>query len=397
MNSTAMLFDLPSVGQCSVLDLGGLYAELEKLSDKRKSRGKRYSLALVIVLAVLAKLCGEDRPYGMAQWVSAREQGLRMALGVTRQRLPCLNTFRRVLQGAVNLRQLQKTLNRFVSRRARMGYGTLIAMDGKSMRHTLIPGYERPLHLLAAYVPTEGVVLWQVALASTENEITAAPRLLRCVDLRQKIVMGDAIFTQRELSMQIVQAGGDYIWLAKQNQARLHEAIAQLFAPQPRTPGWGAPPHDFQTAVTHDKAHGRLEKRSLTSSELLNHYLDWPHVAQVFKLERHRTQLNTGECHTEIVYGATSLSRQQADAARLLASVRDYWGIENGLHHRRDVTLREDDTRITHPALAQAMASLNNLVIALTRQLGWPCLPQARRHYDAHPLEALALLLHPPG
>jgi len=320
-----------------------------------------------------------------------------MALGVARQRLPCLNTFRRVLQGAVDLRQLQKTLNRFVSQRAKMGYGTLIAMDGKSMRHTLIPGHERPLHLLAAYVPTEGVVLWQVALASTENEITAAPRLLRCVDLRQKIVMGDAIFTQRELSMQIVQAGGDYIWLAKENQARLHEAIAQLFAPQPRTPGWGTPPHDFQTAVTHDKAHGRLEKRSLTSSELLNHYLDWPHVAQVFKLERHRTQLNTGKCENEIVYGATSLSRQQADAARLLASVRDYWGIENGLHHRRDVTLREDDTRITHPALAQALAFLNNLVIALTRQLGWPCLPQARRHYDAHPLEALALLLHPPG
>lgn len=397
MNSTAMSFDLPSMGQCSVFDLGGLYAELEKLSDKRKSRGKRYSLSLVIVLAVLAKLCGEDRPYGMAQWVSAREGGLRIALGVKRGRLPCLNTYRRVLQTAVDLKQLQKALNRFVLRGARLQYGTLMAMDGKSMRHSVVAGQERPVHLLAIYVPKEGIVLWQVAVASSENEITAAPRLLRCVDLRDKIVMGDAIFTQRELSMQIVQAGGDYIWLAKQNQARLHEAIAQLFAPQPRTPGWGTPPHDFQTAVTHDKAHGRVEKRSLTSSELLNHYLDWPHVAQVFKLERHRTQLNTGEHQTEIVYGATSLSRQHADAARLLASVRDYWGIENGLHHRRDVTLHEDDTRITHPALAQAMAILNNLVIALTRQLGWPCVPQARRHYDAYPFEALALLLHPPG
>jgi len=392
-----MYLDLPSVVQSSVFDLGGLYAELEKLSDKRKPRGKRYSLALVIVLAVLAKLCGEDRPYGMAQWVSAREQGLTIALGVARRRLPCLNTFRRVLQAAVNLKQLQKTLNRFVSRRAALGHGALIAMDGKCMRHSLTPGQERPVHLLAAYVPAEGVVLWQVALASTENEITAAPRLLRCVDLRDKIVIGDAMFTQRELSMQIVQAGGEYIWLAKENQARLQEAIAQLFAPQRRTPGWGTPPHDFHTAATHNKGHGRLEERSLTSSELLNDYLDWPHVTQVFKLERHRTELKKGERHAEIVYGVTSLSRQQADAARLLMLARDYWGIENGLHHCRDATLHEDDTRITHPALAEAMAILNNLVIGLIRQLGWPCLPQARRHYDAHPNEALALLLCPPG
>jgi len=397
MKSTAMCVDLPSVAECSVFDLGGLYAELEKLSDKRKARGKRYSLALVIVLAVLAKLCGQDRPYGMAQWVSGREQGLRVALGVARERLPCLNTFRRVLQEAVNLKQLQKTLNQFVSRRVTLGHGTLIAVDGKSMRHTLIPGQERPLHLLAAYVPTEGITLWQVALASTENEITAAPRLLRCVDLRDKIVMADAMLTQRELSVQIVQAGGEYIWLAKQNQLRLQEAIVQLFAPHPRTPGWGTPAHDFHTAVAHNKAHGRIEERRLTSSELLNDYLDWPHVRQVFKLQRRRTKLKNVDVQLETVYGVTSLSRHQADAARLLALTRNYWGIENGLFHRRDATLLEDDTRITHPALAQVMAMLNNLVIALIRQQGWPCLPQARRHYDAHPAHALALLLPPPG
>jgi predicted transposase YbfD/YdcC len=397
MDSTTIIRDLPSVAQGGVFDLGGLYCELEKLSDKRKARGKRYSLALIIVLAVLAKLCGEDRPYGMAQWVSAREQGLTIALGVARRRLPCLNTFRRVLQTAVNLKQLQKALNRFVLYRVTLEHSALIAMDGKCMRHSLTPGQDQPVHLLAAYVPAEGVVLWQVALASTENEITAAPRLLRCVDLRGKVVIGDAMFTQRELSTQIVQAGGEYIWLAKENQPRLQEAIAQLFAPQPRTPGWGTPPHDFQTAVTHNKGHGRVEARSLTSSELLNDYLDWPHVSQVFKLERRRTKLKKEDRQTEVVYGLTSLSRQQADAARLLALARDYWGIENGLHYCRDVTLHEDGTRITHPALAEAMAMLNNLVIALIRQMGWPCLPQARRHYDAHPAEALALLLRPPG
>jgi len=140
-----------------------------------------------------------------------------------------------------------------------------------------------------------------------------------------------------------------------------------------------------------------LEERTLTSSELLNGYLDWPHLAQVFRLERRWTRLKDGGQHTEVVYGLTSLSRQKADAARLPALVRDYWGIENGLFYRRDTTLHEDAMRMTHPTLAEAMAIINNLVIGLILQQGWPYLPQARRYYDAHPEAALALLLHPPG
>lgn len=194
-----------------------------------------------------------------------------------------------------------------------------------------------------------------------------------------------------------MEAGGHYIWIAKDNQPRLREAIAQLFTPPTRTPGWGIPPDDFQTAREQNKGHGRLEERILTSSELLNDYLDWPYVAQVFKLERRRTKLKDGTYGTEVIYGLTSLSRQQADAARLLTLVRGYWGMENGLHYRRDTTLHEDATRMTHPALAQAMAIFNNLVIGLIIQQGWPYLPEARRYYDANPKAALALLLHQPG
>jgi hypothetical protein len=38
------------------------------------------------------------------------------------------------------------------------------------------------------------------------------------------------------------------------------------------------------------------------------------------------------------------------------------------------------------------MACLNNLVLGLTIGPGLPSLPEARRHYDAHPYEALALI-----
>jgi len=394
MNCITTTSDLATETQGAVFDLGGLYAEFEKLADKRRGRGKRYCLALVLLLIVLSKLCGEDRPYGIAQWITARTRHLIAILGLSCHRLPSLNTYRRVLQRAVDVAQLHKAVKRFLCRDPTAGRNVLVSIDGKTLRGSLAPGQDRAVHLLAAYLPAEGIVLMQVAVASQENEISAAPRLLQCLDLRGQIVMADAMFTQRQLSIQIVEAGGDYIWLAKGNQPRLRQAIVDLFVPPTHTPGWGIPPDDFRTAREQNKGHGRLEERILTSSELLNDYLDWPHMAQVFKLERHRTHLKDGAHCTEVVYGLTSLSRQQADAARLLTLVRDYWGIENGLHYRRDTTLHEDATRMTHPALAQAMAIFNNLVIGLVIQQGWPYLPEARRYYDANPKAAIALLLH---
>lgn len=397
MNCTTTDIDLPTAAPSVVFDLGGLYAEFEKLTDRRKARGKRYRLALILLLFVLAKLCGEDQPSGMAQWLAERSSSLITMLGLCCRRLPSHNTLRRALQRTVDLRQLQKGVRRFLCQRSARGRSVLVTMDGKTLRGSFTAERGRAVQLLAAYVPKEGVVLMQVAVAKGENELSAAPRLLRSLDLRGKVVVADALFTQRELSVQIVEAAGDYIWLAKDNQSHVQEAIAQLFVPPTRSPGWGIPPDDFQTATAQNKGHGRLEERVLTSSELLNNYLDWPHLAQVFKLERRCTELKDGTQHTEVVYGLTSLKRQKASAARLLSLVRDYWGIENGLFYRRDTTLHEDAMRMTHPTFAQAMAIFNNLVIGLILQHGWRYLPQARRHYNANPQAALTLLLQPPG
>ena len=118
-----------------------------------------------------------------------------------------------------------------------------------------------------------------------ENEIVAAPELLKCLDLRNKVVVGDAMHTQRNLSAQIVEAGGDYVWIVKGNQPATRQAIQQLFAPEKTIPGLGCPPMDFQMAETFDRGHGCLEERTITVSSMLNDYLDWPQLGQVFKLE----------------------------------------------------------------------------------------------------------------
>jgi hypothetical protein len=93
--------------------------------------------------------------------------------------------------------------------------------------------------------------------------------------LRGKVVTGDAIFTQQGRARQIVQSGGDYLFLVKANQPGLRAALEAWF-----TPGWAAvqatPRDDFASARTLDKGQGRLEERLRTSRSQLNGQLDWP-------------------------------------------------------------------------------------------------------------------------
>lgn len=87
------------------------------------------------------------------------------------------------------------------------------------------------MHLLAIYHPEQGVVVAQMRVEEKSNEITHAPILLRQLDLRGVVVTGDAMFAQRALSLQIVQAHGDYLWTVKDNQEGLREDIEVLFKP----------------------------------------------------------------------------------------------------------------------------------------------------------------------
>jgi hypothetical protein len=145
-----------------------------------------------------------------------------------------------------------------------------------------------------------------------------------------------------------------------------------------------------QTASTMDKGHGRLERRTLTSTTALSDgYLDWPHLGQCFKLVRERTV--GGETTTETVFGITSLTRERADALRLLKLVRSHWSVE-GLFHVRDVTFGEDACRARTGAAPAVLSALRNAAITMLNQNAVTNIAAALRRHAAHPDEALALI-----
>jgi predicted transposase YbfD/YdcC len=376
-------------------DVGSMYAWLLQLKDNRKRRGIRYPLALVLLLVILAKLGGEDGPKGMAEWLQHRMDFLVEQLKLRRASVPHPVTISRVLGQAVDVEQFESLLSDYFRSLPGAGTSVLISLDGKTIRSTIPEGESRGTHLLAVYLPEEGLVMMQMEVDLKENEIVVAPQALAELDLQGKIVVGDAMHTQRGLSAQIVQAGGNYCWTVKDNQPKLREAIERFFEPEVETPGFGKAITDLQMTSVPNQGHGRFEQRTLAVCGVQEGELDWPFACQVFQLHRRFVYRKSGKVLEETVFGITSLTREKADAARLIEINRGYWGIENGLHYRRDVTLKEDQTRVKIGQAARVMAILNNLVLGLIARLGVRYVPEARRKFSARPDLALQLLIQP--
>jgi len=378
-----------------VHDRDSLYGRFHHISDPRGAKGKQYSLVTLLVIIFLAKLAGKDKPDEIADWAKNHAAELSGLLELKRQQMPSHSTIRRVFHTTLQEAEFDRMAQEY-NQQEQTGSGKVLAMDGKALRGTRVAGQERSDQVLSLYAVDDQLVLAQAAVDTKENEIVAAPRVLEQVDVAGKIITGDALHTQRAISAMIVECGGHYIWPVKTNQPRLYEDIERLFAPDNPKPGFGKITTDFRTAIKVNYGHGRLEKRTIHTSSMLNDYQDWPGLGQVYRLERKFDWVRQGKVFKsscEIEYGITSLMKATASPSQVLLFRRGHWGVETGLHYRRDVTFREDSTRMTIGAAGRILATVHNLVIGLIRRAGHDNAAKARRYYDGHIAEAFDLLL----
>lgn len=143
---------------------------------------------------------------------------------------------------------------------------------------------------------------------------------------------------------------------------------------------------------TIDKAHGRLETRTISASALLNDYLHFPYCGQVFKISRERIFLKTGETETETIFGITSLPPKRATPERLLQLNRSHWGIENRSHYIRDMTFDEDRQQVRSKTGTQMLACLKNFAISIIRLVGGKNIASMTRAFAASSAAVLAIL-----
>jgi hypothetical protein len=234
-----------------LFDLDTLYERLRQVKDHRHRRGVRYPLAEILLIGVLAKLAGQTSSRGMADWAKLRREESQQLFALRRATMPHFSTWSRILGRAADPEELERVLGQFFGRHlapvAHPGQRHL-CLDGKTLKGTIPLGASQGVHRLSAYLPQEGVVLAQVQVSTSGSEVSAAPGLLATVDLRGTVVSGDAIFASRKLSLKILQAKGDYLWVIKENQSQMYQDIQTLFEPQQSRPGWSAPPTDFRWA-----------------------------------------------------------------------------------------------------------------------------------------------------
>jgi hypothetical protein len=197
-----------------------------EVPDPRERSGRRHSLQALLTLTTVSILSGCRSLYAIAQFGRDRGRQFAMELGFTREKTPCCTTLH-YLFVALDRTAFETAIRKWLAGQCETGWKA-IHVDGKTLRGT--QGHEIPgVHLLAAYAQEAKVVLDQVPVGTHTNEHKAALELLNLIPLKGKVVTGDAMFCQRDLSMRISRKGGDWIWPVKENQHELHAALQLAF------------------------------------------------------------------------------------------------------------------------------------------------------------------------
>ena len=214
----------------------GLLSFLAEIPDPRSRHGRRHPLTAILALVCCAIMSGAKSYAAIGQWGQDQDIALMHRLGFTRTP-PKSGGIRKVLI-ALDKGRFEDALTRWAeSRRGRAVAASAfeaLALDGKSVRGSF-DGLEKAVHLLSLVGHESGLTLAQAAVPNgaeekTNEHKTALPLLTR-VGLEGRVVTGDAMFCQRDLSQQIRDARGHFLWFVKANQPTLLHDIEAAFAP----------------------------------------------------------------------------------------------------------------------------------------------------------------------
>lgn len=204
---------------------------LADLPDPRSRHGRVHPLSAILALTVLAMLHGCKGPTAISQFGRDHGVALAHALGFRRGKTPapsCLSDFYRALDAAA----FEAALSRWIESRlppTKKGEKQPMSLDGKNLRGSC-DGDAPGQHLVAAYAHEHQAVLAQIRVDAKTNEHKAALQLLGILPVQGRVVLGDAMFCQRDLCEKIIEKGGDYLFTVKGNQLGLERDIEAGFA-----------------------------------------------------------------------------------------------------------------------------------------------------------------------
>lgn len=342
-------------------EFGEFIKHFSILPDPRIDRTKKHNLIDILFIAVCTMICGGEGFTDMEDFAETREEWLRKYLELPGG-VPSHDTFRRVFS-VIDPDAFQECFVRWSQSLHEATKGEVIALDGKTIRHSFDTASGKPaLHLISAWASENGLALGHVKVDDKSNEITALPKLLEMLDVKERTVTMDAMGCQKELAEQIVDAGGDYVLCVKGNQVSLHEDVAWFFS---ECEDFKGVDHTYYESV--EKDHGRIEVRKCWAVEGEAKWLgfgeEWKGLKSIAAVKGERTI--AGKKSTETRYYISSLP---GDAKKIALAVREHWAIENSLHWVLDVTMNEDMSRVRKDNAPENLATLRRIAINMVKK-----------------------------
>ena len=305
---------------------------LSEMKDPRVERTRYHNLNDIIFITIAAVLSGAETWNEIEFYGEMKQEWLKEVLELPNG-IPSHDTFNRLFS-ALDPVEFERCFLNWIKSVNKTTKGEVISFDGKTIRGSKKIGFKSATHIVSAWADKNEIVLGQIKVDQKSNEITAIPKLLENMLIKDCIVTIDAMGCQKKIAKKIVSQEANYILSVKENQKELFEDIQDSFRV--------LKPSDISEDI--DYGHGRIETRKcslITDLSLIEETSKWTGLVSIIKIERERYFKATGKKEKEVSYYISSLSK----AKTINDGVRKRWGIENKVHWVLDVAFNEDQSR----------------------------------------------------
>lgn len=331
-----------------------LHQTFRKLHDPRVERRKKHKLLDIIILSILAVLCGAESYDSIELFGKSNLDFLRQILDL-RNGIPSHDTINRVFS-ILNPRQFERLFMEWANNlKENHILENVIAIDGKTVRGSKDSFHQAsPIHLVHAWSVKNNICLGQRKTEAKSNEITAIPALLDLLDINGSILTIDAMGTQVAIAEKIIAKGADYILAVKDNQKTLQEEVAVVCK--------NSKPVADYTEVNKD--HGRIETRRcevFAKNIMIDDDNRWKlqSIIKITSKREIREKVTIGER-----YYISSLDTSQP----FNQYIRNHWQVENNLHWTLDMVFREDEQRKRYKHAAENFAVIRKIALNLLKK-----------------------------
>lgn len=326
-----------------------------QVPDPRSRQGKRHLLEDILLLTLLAVLCGAESWEAIEIFGKSKRKLIRMVLTLPHG-IPSHDSIERVFQ-RLDSEYFEEAFVNFTKDLEITTEGRIVSIDGKTLRGSHDIVHDRyAIHMVSAWCHANQMTLGQLRTEAKVNEIEAAKKLIAMLDLKGSIVSIDAMGCQKEIATQLVNKQADYILAVKANQENLLEEVVSLFNT--------VSPTFIDKRI--DKDHGRIEQRNcqiIEGADWIDEHQLWKGLHTFIKIQASR-EIN-GQRTTETRYYISSLHQS---ASYFNDAIRNHWGIENSYHWVLDVQFNEDHSRKRKGQSAENFAIIRRTALNLLKK-----------------------------